>query len=242
MSNLPQHLDLGRHIDPRELTDAEIEARFKRVSDEAERADWWGGEQEFFGKEMNTLANEQMRRRRLRPDSEPGEVEENMTEDVQPDETGETVARGHVVTLDLINPELLAEIVCRPELLKSLHWRQFECVLAKILEDCGYEIELQRGTKDGGIDIYALTSDQRFGSHKYLLQAKQWSNAVGVEPVREVMFLHDHHRITKSCLATTSRFTSGAWALANQYRWQLALRDFEKLKEWIVEGYLNARD
>jgi restriction endonuclease Mrr len=105
--------------------------------------------------------------------------------------------------------------------------------LAQILEDLEYEIELQRGTKDGGVDIFALKRDNPMGPHRYLLQAKRWSNAVGVEPVREVLFLHNHYKMTKSCLATTSRFTSGAWDYAREYRWQLELKDFDRLREWL---------
>jgi restriction endonuclease Mrr len=67
-----------------------------------------------------------------------------------------------------------------------------------------------------------------------LIQAKRWSNRVGVEPVRQLLFLHSHHRVTKSCLATTSVFTEGAWALATQYRWQLELRDLDGIRDWVA--------
>ncbi len=137
------------------------------------------------------------------------------------------------ITLELVDPLLLDILAKHPELMKTLDWRMFEKLLAQLLEDLGYEIELQRGTKDGGVDIYALKKDSIFGPHRYLLQAKRWTNAVGVEPVRELLFLHSHHKITRSCLATTSRFTSGAWELARDYAWQLELKDFDKLQEWI---------
>lgn len=137
------------------------------------------------------------------------------------------------ISLDLVDPLLLDILAKHPDILRTLDWRVFERLLARILENLGYEIELQRGTKDGGVDIFALRKDNIFGPHRYLLQAKRWSNAVGVEPVRELLFLHSHHKITRSCLATTSRFTSGAWELARDYAWQLELRDFEKLQEWV---------
>lgn len=97
----------------------------------------------------------------------------------------------------------------------------------------GYEIELKRGTKDGGVDLFAIQASGIFGKQRYLLQAKRWSHAVGVELVRELLFLHSHHRVTKSCLATTSRFTKGAWELLDDYRWQLELKDYEALQEWV---------
>lgn len=138
-----------------------------------------------------------------------------------------------VFRLALLEPDLVLALVKEPNLMGKLDWRSFERLLAQILEKFGYEIELQRGTKDGGVDLFALKKQGIFGPERYLLQAKRWSAAVGVEPVREIAFLHSHHRMTKSCLASTSRFTRGAWALANEYRWQLELRDSEKLKEWI---------
>lgn len=135
--------------------------------------------------------------------------------------------------LDLINYELYEAITMHPELLLSMSWRKFEIFLANVLESLGYEIELTCGTKDGGIDIVAITKQSVFGSHKYLVQAKRWSNKVGVDPVRELLFLGNHHRASKSCLATTSDFTRGAWELSRQYPWQLELRDYQGLRDWV---------
>jgi len=138
------------------------------------------------------------------------------------------------VSFELIGAELFNRVLSDPRILRTLDWREFEKVLAGILEKLEYEIELQQGTKDGGIDIFALKRSGPFGVHRYLLQAKRWSKPVGVQPVRELMFLHNHHSVTKSCLATTSRFTEGAWALAEQYKWQLELKDYDRLLEWIA--------
>jgi hypothetical protein len=146
------------------------------------------------------------------------------------DEAGPSLVR-----LDLIDIALYRALSEHPELLKTLDWRVFEELLADILKSFGYVVELQRGTKDGGVDIFALRSDQ-LGEHRYLLQAKRWTNRVGVEPVRQLLFLHNHHRATKSCLATTSVFTNGAWDLASQYKWQLELRDFDGIREWLARA------
>jgi hypothetical protein len=135
--------------------------------------------------------------------------------------------------ITLLDPGILDAIMKYPNLLRTLDWREFEKLLAQILEKLGYEIELQRGTKDGGIDLFALKRDTVLGPHRYLLQAKRSSNAVGVEPIREILFLRDDHRITKSCLATTSRFTAGAWKYARAYEWWLELKDFDRLQEWV---------
>jgi HJR/Mrr/RecB family endonuclease len=152
---------------------------------------------------------------------------------------------GSIFRLDIVDVALYKALVQHPELLRSLDWRTFEKLLANILESFGYEVELQRGTKDGGVDLFAVKRVDVFGAQRFLLQAKRYSNKVGVEPVRQLAFLHSHFRATKSCLATTATFTRGAWELAQQYQWQLELRDFDGLHEWIKHAatqYLRRHD
>lgn len=138
-----------------------------------------------------------------------------------------------VIQLDIIDVALYQALVQHPELTRNLPWRAFERLLADMLEEFGFEVELTQGTKDGGIDVIAVKNELHFGAHRYLLQAKRWNNKVGIEPVQQLLFLQSHHRATKSCLVTTSTFTSGAWKLAEQYRWQLELRDQAGLAKWI---------
>jgi len=142
-------------------------------------------------------------------------------------------AVGHIVAFDLFDLQLLEALLRDQRLASAVDWRTFERLLASIVEALGCEIELQQGTKDGGIDVLALKRDAIFGPHRYLLQAKRWSARVGIEPVRELLFLREHYRATKACLATTSTFTAGAWQLAGEYRWQLELRDYQRLADWV---------
>lgn len=125
------------------------------------------------------------------------------------------------------------KIVSNPALVSELNWRNFERLLAKILEEFEYEVELQKGTKDGGIDIIALKKNGSFGEERYLIQAKKWKDKVGVEPVRSLLWAHNEYKVTKSCLVTTSKFTKGAWELANSNKWLVELKDYDKLIEWI---------
>lgn len=139
--------------------------------------------------------------------------------------------------VSLIDIALYEAILNNPALLKSIHWRNFEKLLADILETFEYEIDLMQGTKDGGIDIIAFTRNGDFGGHKYLLQAKRWNNKIDVDVVKNVMFNHDFYKATKSCLATTATFTRGAWELAELYKWQLELKDYESIRQWIDKAY-----
>lgn len=139
-------------------------------------------------------------------------------------------------SLEIIDHKLYSAILNDPELMRSVGWREFEKFLARILEEFGYSIDLQRGTKDGGVDIFALKKTGVFGAEKYLVQAKRWKNSVGVAPVRELAFLHGELKMTRSCLATTASFTRGAWELADLHKWQLDLKDFEGLKNWVKDA------
>lgn len=135
--------------------------------------------------------------------------------------------------VDFFDPTVYALIKANPELLKTLDWRIFEEMLADMLRTFGYSIELTRRTKDGGIDVIAIKSDRDFGHHKYILQAKRYTHSVQVSPVRELLYIHGEQKASKSCLATTSTFTKGAWELAEKHRWTLELKDREGILKWI---------
>jgi len=174
------------------------------------------------------------------------DAQEEEEEEEGEEEEGEEVEEGEASEqsssnsgnnkLGLIDPNLYKAILEDPRLMRSIDWRSFERLLAQILEDFGYTIDLQRGTKDGGVDIFAIRKGGAFGIEKYLVQAKRWNNAVGVSPVRELAFLHDEYRVTKSCLATTATFTRGAWELADLHKWRLSLKDFDGLREWVQDA------
>lgn len=137
-----------------------------------------------------------------------------------------------LITLQLPDHRLVDEINKHPGLLRLMPWRDFEKLLAQILERLGYEVELSRGTKDGGVDVVAIKTLD-FGPHRYLLQAKRWSHAVGVAPVRELLGNHHHYGASKSCLAVTSRFTSEAWHLAETHKWELELKDHDRILDLV---------
>src|ERR1043165_225921 len=107
---------------------------------------------------------------------------------------------GSIITFQRVDHRLMEVIRDHPKLLQTLDWRTFERLLAALLETLGYDIELGQGTKDGGIDIIALRRDGVFGPERYLLQAKQWHRRVGVQSVRELLFLKHHVGATKEPL------------------------------------------
>jgi hypothetical protein len=139
-----------------------------------------------------------------------------------------------------INEYLIKEIACSPALLQQLNWREVEKLIAEVLAGLGHSVELQRGTKDGGVDIIAF----RCGStmDKLLKQVKHPSTGrfVGVEPVRQLYYTRSEQHATKGIIACTSGFTKGARELLDRYRWELEGRDQAGIIMWAQE-YLRTR-
>jgi hypothetical protein len=87
-----------------------------------------------------------------------------------------------VLRLDVVDFALYQALCKHPELLKTLNWRAFEELLADILRAFGFDVELQRGTKDGGVDIFAIQRSHPLGSQRYLasiqeMDKQRWGRA-----------------------------------------------------------------
>jgi len=68
-----------------------------------------------------------------------------------------------IVCLDTLDVATYRMLQTHPELLRTLNWRFFERLLADLLERSGYTVELQQGTKDGGIRrLSAILSARTF--------------------------------------------------------------------------------
>jgi hypothetical protein len=51
---------------------------------------------------------------------------------------------------------ILSDLVNKRTQIDDLSWRGFEKLISALLERDGYEVELMRGTKDGGVDVVAV--------------------------------------------------------------------------------------
>jgi restriction system protein len=128
-----------------------------------------------------------------------------------------------------------------PEGLYQLDPRKFEELVADLMEDMGYEVELTPPSNDGGKDILAR-KDTPAGKMLCLVEAKRYSddNPVEVSLVRQLYgTLHDHEA-TNAMMVTTSRFTRGANLFQQRHEYRLTLRDYGHLIEWIG-GYKSGR-
>jgi hypothetical protein len=126
---------------------------------------------------------------------------------------------------------LLAE---NPGALHGLGWRRFEEVVAELLVDHGYDVALVPQGKDTGVDIFAAGKVE-LGSFLYLVQCKKYdpSHPVGLPVVDRLYGRVAADRATAGIVVTTSTFTKTAKLFANKVSFQMSLRDFDSLCDWL---------
>ena len=150
---------------------------------------------------------------------------------------------------DLESPERRAEIACFSPFfrlfenllaqriaLTDLSPRRFEKLLAELLEAEGYVVTLGRGTKDGGIDVWAEREQPGIGLCAVVWQAKNPlpKNSVGIKVVRELAGVREDSGATKGMIATTTRLTKDALAYVERRKYTLGKVDGEDLIAWIA--------
>jgi HJR/Mrr/RecB family endonuclease len=116
--------------------------------------------------------------------------------------------------------------------LDELGWKQFEDLMAEILETSGWSITPMGYTKDGGVDIIAVRNLEPGVPIEMLVQCKRHKRAhrVGVNVIKQLWATKwdkcSHHAM----VAATSSFTRGARTMANV--WKMDLQDYDAIVEW----------
>lgn len=133
-----------------------------------------------------------------------------------------------------VNDQLINVLRQQPQLMRELHPRRFEELVANLFARRGCTVKLTPATRDGGVDIYAV-EHHAFGESLYLIECKRYSESrkVGVEPVRGLYAVTEAKRATRGILVTTSFFTNDAIEFASPLEYRLALRDYNALCEWL---------
>lgn len=129
---------------------------------------------------------------------------------------------------------LIEQLKKQPDDVYNLHPRKFEELLAELLTDKGWDVQLTKATRDGGKDILAyLNTDM--GRLLFLIEAKKYrrDRKIGVDLVRSLYGTLCDHKANSAVLVTTSSFTPDAHDFQRKYEYQLALRDYGHLVQWI---------
>lgn len=129
--------------------------------------------------------------------------------------------------------ELYAYFARHPEALHSLHWREFEILLARIFQNHGYRAILGPGRADGGVDL-RLWQENPLGDILTVVQAKRYSthNKIDLQPVAALNGVRDAENAANALFVTTSSYTPAARRFAERVSDRLVLAGKEEIISW----------
>jgi len=101
--------------------------------------------------------------------------------------------------------------------LAAMDWQDFENLIREIFEkefvSSGGEVKITQASRDGGVDAVAFDPDPIRGG-KIVIQAKRYSNVVGVSAVRDLYGTTVNEGATKGILVTTADYGPDAYEFA----------------------------
>lgn len=101
--------------------------------------------------------------------------------------------------------------------LAAMDWQDFENLVREIFEQefsyNGGEVKITQASRDGGVDAIAFDPDPIRGG-KIVIQAKRYTNVVGVSAVRDLYGTVMNEGATKGILVTTSNYGNDAYEFA----------------------------
>lgn len=136
---------------------------------------------------------------------------------------------------------LAIDLLRQGKLLSELAWRDFEKLIGDLLESEGWQVQVTKATRDGGLDVVTMRNDPAIGEIKAVWQAKKYglSNKVRLNEVRELSAIRDDVKATKAMIVTTSHLTRDAigWVKRDVYR--LGYKEKEDLEKWLREYIIH---
>ena len=101
--------------------------------------------------------------------------------------------------------------------LAAMHWEDFEHLVKELFEKefaaNGGEVKVTQASSDGGVDAIAFDPDPIRGG-KIVIQAKRYTNTVGVAAVRDLYGTVMNEGATKGILVTTSNYGKDSYEFA----------------------------
>jgi HJR/Mrr/RecB family endonuclease len=133
-------------------------------------------------------------------------------------------------TTEVLARRLLKE----PESIYQLPSRTFEELIAALLEDLGWNIQLTPATSDGGRDIVAVIPSE-IGNLLCLVEVKRYrqDRKVGVGAVRQLYGTVTHEQASYGLLVTSSTFSREAERFEQAHRYRIGLKEFQDVLQWV---------
>lgn len=146
----------------------------------------------------------------------------------------ETQIRVVAPQIIIANDSVIQKLKRFPEDLHKVSPRAFEQLIADLLVNMGWEIQLTPESKDGGKDIIALLKTD-LGRILCLVETKRYSPArpVQVAIVRQLYGTLLDHGASSAMLVTSSHFTKGAKEFQSKHQYQLSLKEYADIIKWI---------
>jgi len=143
-----------------------------------------------------------------------------------------------------ITPQILDMLSREPELLWEASPEFFENLICDRLDVIGYGLERVGSStfnKDGGVDILAWS---RAPLVPFLMAVQVKHTAlrnrkIGPPPVRDLLGTVQTHGFNVGLLVTNTTFTPDALWVAEQRPFLVQLRDFEDLRRWLRNDFLQ---
>src|SRR5205814_9354563 len=99
----------------------------------------------------------------------------------------------------------------------AMDWEEFEHLIREIFEKefsgAGGEVKVTRASRDGGVDAIAFDPDPLRGG-KIVIQAKRYTNTVGVSAVRDLYGTVLNEGANTGILVTTSDYGPDSYSFA----------------------------
>jgi len=130
--------------------------------------------------------------------------------------------------------QLLIQLNRNPARVHSLTAREFEQLVARILDELGFEVKLTPITRDGGYDMIARYRTPS-GDVLYLVECKRYApeRTVGISVVRGLYGVIVDQCATAGMVVTSSRFSLDARKFAARHQYKMNLHDYDSLQEWV---------
>ncbi len=116
-----------------------------------------------------------------------------------------------------IQPREIESVLEEGENLAAMDWQDFEHLIREVFDKefsgNGGEVKITRASRDRGVDAIAFDPDPLRGG-KIVIQAKRYTNTVGVEAVRDLYGTLINEGASKGILVTTSEYGPDAYDFA----------------------------
>jgi len=116
-----------------------------------------------------------------------------------------------------VSPYAVADSIDDRTNLAAMDWLDFENLIRELFEkefsSNGGQVKITQASRDGGVDAIAFDPDPIRGG-KIVIQAKRYTNTVGVSAVRDLYGTVHNEGATKGILVTTSDFGPDAHGFA----------------------------